>query len=115
MRSFFTLTVLMIFTFSQSNAEISGSKKEKLVKCLGLYAAHSFLTQDKLSLANIEHSLGGKKFLSMYLVENGMSEEEVNKKMVEISDKIYGQPFDEKASKNCDNYIYNLIKTTIHL
>ena len=32
-----------------------------------------------------------------------------NKKMVEISDKIYGQPFDEKASKNCDNYIYNLI------
>ena len=65
MRSFFTLTVLMIFSFSQSNAEISGSKKEKLVKCLGLYAAHSFLTQDKLSLANIEHSLGGKKFLSI--------------------------------------------------
>ena len=62
-----------------------------------------------MSLAKIEHSLGGKKFLSIYLVENGMKEDEVNKKMVEIYDKIYGQPFDEKASKNCDNYVYNLI------
>ena len=99
MKIFFTLITFLIFTFSQSNAEISESNKEKLVKCLGLYAAHSFLTQDKLSLENIEHSLGGKKFLSIYLVENGMSEEEVNKKMIEITDKIYGQPFDEKGSK----------------
>ena len=68
----------MIFAFSQSNAEISESQKEKLVNCLGLYAAHSFLTQDKLSLAKIEHSLGGKKFLTIYLVENGMKEDEVN-------------------------------------
>ena len=109
MKSFFTLIVFMIFAFSQSNAEISESQKEKLVNCLGLYAAHSFLTQDKLSLANIEHSLGGKKFLSTYLEEYGMSAEEVNKKMIEITDKIYGQPFDEKASKNCDDYVYNLI------
>ena len=109
MKSFFTLIIFMIFAFSQSNAEISESQKEKLVNCLGLYAAHSFLTQDKLSLANIEHALGGKKFLSTYLEENGMSAEEVNKKMIEITDKIYGQPFDEKASKNCDDYVYNLI------
>ena len=68
MKSFFTLIVFVIFAFSQSNAEISESQKEKLVNCLGLYAAHSFLTQDKLSLAKIEHSLGGKKFLSIYLV-----------------------------------------------
>ena len=78
MKNFFTLIALTVFTFSQSNAEISTSQKEKIVECLGLYAAHSFLTQDKLSLANIEHSLGGKKFLSMYLTENGMGEEEVN-------------------------------------
>ena len=37
-----------------------------------------------------------------------MSEEEVNK-MIEITDKIYGQPFDEEASKNCDNYVYTSI------
>ena len=80
-----------------------------MVKCLGLYAAHSFLTQDKLSLENIEHSLGGKKFLIKYLQENGMDEDEVNKKMIEITDEIYGQPFDEKGSKDCDTYIYNLI------
>ena len=109
MKNFFIFTFFIIFIFTKSNAEISKLEKEKLVECLGLYAAHSFLTQDKLSLANIEHSLGGKKFLSIYLVENGMSEEEVNKKMIEITDKIYGQPFDEKASKSCDNYVYNLI------
>ena len=109
MKNFFTIIAFTVFIFSQSNAEISKSQKEKLVECLGLYAAHSFLTQDKLSLANIEHSLGGKKFLSMYLTENGMSEEEVNKKMIEIIDNIYGKPFNEKASKNCDNYVYNLI------
>ena len=109
MKKFLTLSLFLILPFSSLNAKINDSDKEKLVKCLGLYAAHSFLTQDKLSLENIEHSLGGKKFLIKYLQENGMDEDEVNKKMIEITDKIYGQPFDEKASKNCDNYIYNLI------
>ena len=109
MKNFFIFTFFIIFVFTKSNADISKLEKEKLVECLGLYAAHSFLTQDKLSLANIEHALGGKKFLSTYLEENGMSAEEVNKKMIEITDKIYGQPFDEKASKNCDDYVYNSI------
>ena len=69
------------------------SKKKRLgLNAVGLYAAHSTMkkTQDKLSLANIEHSLGGKKFLSMYLTENGMSEEEVNKKskkMIEMANR----------------------------
>ena len=109
MKNFFIFIFFIIFVFTKSNAEISKLEKEKLVECLGLYAAHSFLTQDKLSLAKIEHSLWGKKFLTMYLLENGMNEDEVNKKMVEITDEIYGQPFDEKGSKNCDVYVYNLI------
>ena len=109
MKNFFIFIFFIIFIFTKSNAEITKLEKEKLVECLGLYAAHSFLTQDKLSLAKIEHSLGGKKFLTMYLLENGMNEDEVNKKMVEITDEIYGQPFDEKGSKNCDVYVYNLI------
>jgi len=109
MKKLLTLSIFIILSFSSSNAKINESDKEKLIKCLGLYAAHSFLTQDKLSLAKIEHSLGGKKFLTMYLLENGMNEDEVNKKMVEITDEIYGQPFDEKGSKNCDVYVYNLI------
>ena len=109
MKKLLTLSIFIILSFSSSNAKINESDKEKLIKCLGLYAAHSFLTQDKLSLAKIEHSLGGKKFLTMYLLENGMNEDEVNKKMVEITDEIYEQPFDEKGSKNCDVYVYNLI------
>ena len=109
MKKFFTLSLFLILPFSSLNAEINDSDKEKLVKCLGLYAAHSFLTQDKLSLENIEHSLGGKKFLIKYLQENGMDKDEVNKKMIEITDEIYGQPFDEKVSKDCDTYVYNLI------
>ena len=109
MKKILTISLLIILSFSSSNAKINETDKEKLIKCLGLYAAHSFLTQDKLSLAKIEHSLGGKKFLTMYLLENGMNEDEVNKKMVEITDEIYEQPFDEKGSKNCDVYVYNLI------
>ena len=109
MKKFLTLSLFLILPFSSLNAEINDLDKEKLVKCLGLYAAHSFLTQDKLSLENIEHSLGGKKFLIKYLQENDMDEDEVNKKMIEITDKIYGQPFDEKGSKDCDTYVYNLI------
>ena len=109
MKKLLTLSIFIILSFSSSNAKINESDKEKLIKCLGLYAAHSFLTQDKLSLAKIEHSLGGKKFLTMYLLENGMNDDEVNKQMVEITDEIYGQPFDEKGSKNCDVYVYNLI------
>ena len=94
MKKFLTLSLFLILPFSSLNAKINDSDKEKLVKCLGLYAAHSFLTQDKLSLENIEHSLGGKKFLIKYLQENGIDEDEINKKMIEITDKIYGQPFD---------------------
>ena len=109
MKKFLTLSLFLILPFSSLNAKINDSDKEKLLKCLGLYAAHSFLTQDKLSLENIEHSLGGKKFLIKYLQENGMDEDEINKKMIEITDKIYGQPFDEKGSKDCDIYVYNLI------
>ena len=109
MKKFLTLSLFLILPFSFLNAKINDSDKEKLVKCLGLYAAHSFLTQDKLSLENIEHSLGGKKFLIKYLQENGMDEDEINKKMIEITDEIYGQPFDEKGSKDCDTYVYNLI------
>ena len=109
MKKFLTLSLFLILPFSSLNAKINDSDKEKLVKCLGLYAAHSFLTQDKLSLENIEHSLGGKKFLIKYLQENGMDKDEVNKKMIEITDEIYGQPFDEKGSKDCDTYVYNLI------
>ena len=109
MKKFLTLSLFLILPFSFLNAKINDSDKEKLVKCLGLYAAHSFLTQDKLSLENIEHSLWGKKFLIKYLQENGMDEDEVNKKMIEITDEIYGQPFDEKGSKDCDVYVYNLI------
>ena len=109
MKKFLTLSLFLILPFSSLNAKINDSDKEKLVKCLGLYAAHSFLTQDKLSLENIEHSLGGKKFLIKYLQENGIDEDEINKKMIEITDKIYGQPFDEKGSKDCDTYVYNLI------
>ena len=109
MKKFLTLSLFLILPFSFLNAKINDSDKEKLVKCLGLYAAHSFLTQDKLSLENIEHSLGGKKFLIKYLQENGMDEDEVNIKMIEITYNIYGQPFDEKGSKDCDTYVYNLI------
>ena len=109
MKKFLTLFLFLILPFSSLNAKINDSDKEKLVKCLGLYTAHSFLTQDKLSLENMEHSLGGKKFLIKYLQENGMDEDEINKKMIEITDKIYGQPFDEKGSKDCDTYVYNLI------
>ena len=109
MKKFLILSLFLILPFSSLNAKINDSDKEKLLKCLGLYAAHSFLTQDKLSLENIEHSLGGKKFLIKYLQENGMDKDEVNKKMIEITDEIYGQPFDEKGSKDCDTYVYNLI------
>ena len=80
---------------------------QKIVKMSGIINIPIYLALK--ILIEIIQKLGGKKFLSMYLTENGMSEEEVNKKMIEITDKIYGQPFDEDASKNCDNYVYNLI------
>ena len=51
MKKLLTLSLFVILSFSSSNAKINESDKEKLIKCLGLYAAHSFLTQDKLSLA----------------------------------------------------------------
>jgi hypothetical protein len=72
-------------------------------------AAHSLRTQEKLEGENIEHSLGSLKVLIKDLQEKGREEDKVNKKRIEITDKIYGQPFDEKGSKDCDTYVYNLI------
>ena len=103
MKKLLTLSIFIILSFSSSNAKINESDKEKLIKCLGLYAANSFLTQDKLSLAKIEHSLGGKKFLTMYLLENGMSEDEVNKKIEIFREKgSIGSSLDSEVHISCN-------------
>ena len=105
------LTLLFIFfTFSAfADGHLSKADKEKTIECAGIYYANSMITQDKLELSKIVHSFAAKKFLSDYLIKEGVNEDALNKELNKSVDALYGKPYDSEATTKCDKYIFKLI------
>ena len=103
--------ILSLFLFNTLNA--TGHLNDKNIKatleCAGLYYANSMIPQGSLKLDKIVHSIAAKKFLTSYLIKEGVKEEVVNSKINKSVDDLYGKPYDEKKTTNCDRYIYKLI------
>ena len=57
----------------------------------------------------IVHSIASKKFLTSYLIKEGVKEDVVNSELNKSVDELYGKPYNEKKTINCDKYIYRLI------
>ena len=102
-----TLIISLISTVSF--AGMSNSDKSKTIECTGIYYANSMIPQGELKLEKIIQSFAAKKFLNSYLIKEGIEEEKLNKKILEIVDVRYGKPYDEETTRECDNFIFKLI------
>ena len=109
MKKIFTIILLTFFTSAYAAGHMSSKDKEATLACAGLYYANSMIPQGTLKLDKIVHSIAAKKFLTSYLIKEGVKEDIVNSKLNKSVDELYGQPYDEEKTIYCDRYIYKLI------
>ena len=105
------ITFVSLFLFSIANAvgHLSEEDKKATLKCTGLYYANSMIPQGTLELDKIVFSIAAKKYLTSYLITEGMKEDFINKELNKSVDELYWKPYDEKKTSDCNKYIYKLI------
>ena len=103
------LTLISVLFLTSAYAGMSDDNKKKTIKCTGIYYSNSMIPQGELELEKIVHSFAAKKFLSTYLVNEGVNEDNLNKELIKVVDERYGKPYDENITKECDGFIYKLI------
>ena len=104
-----TITLLSILFLTSAYAGMSDGDKKKTIECAGIYYANSMIPQAELELEKIVHSFAAKKFLSSYLIKEGVNEDNLNKELIKVVDERYGKPYEENTTKGCDSFIYKLI------
>ena len=100
---------LFLFTSVNAGGHLSDKDKKTTLKCTGLYYANSMIPQGTLELDKIVYSIAAKKFLTSYLIKEGVKEDFVNSELNKSIDELYGKPYDEKKVDDCDAYIHKLI------
>ena len=103
---FFTIITSVTF------AGMNDKDESKTIECTGIYYANSMIPQGELELEKIVHSFAAKKFLNSYLLKEGVNEEKLNKELLKVVDIRYGKPYEEKTTKECDNFIFRLIPSS---
>ena len=103
------ITLISILFLTSAYAGMSDDDKKKTIECAGIYYANSMIPQAELELDKIVHSFAAKKFLSSYLVKEGVNEDNLNKELIKIVDERYGKPYEENTTVGCDSFIYKLI------
>ena len=105
----FLIISFFVFFNNVSYAGMSEKDRSKTIECTGIYYANSMIPQGELELEKIVHSFAAKKFLSAYLIKEGVEEKKLNKELLKIVDVRYGKPYEEKTTKECNNFIYKKI------
>ena len=105
------ILIVLFFTIisSATFANMNDSDKSKTIECTGIYFANSMIPQGELELEKIIHSFAAKKFLNSHLINEGVKEEKLNEEILKVVDIRYGKPYEEKTTKECDNFIFKLI------
>ena len=109
MKKIIILVSLLLFTAVNAAGHLSEKDKKETLKCTGLYYANSMIPQGTLELDKIVHSIASKKFLTTFLIKEGVKEDEVNSKLNKSVDELYGKPYDKKKTSDCDKFINKLI------
>ena len=109
MKKFITFIVLLTFSSVYAAGHLSEKDRKATLKCSGLYYANSMIPQGTLKLDKIVHSIAAKKFLTSYLIKEGIKEDFINTELNKSVDELYGKPYDAKKTGECDKYIYKLI------
>ena len=105
----FYLLTLFSPTICLADGHLTEDQKNKTIECAGIYYANSMIPQAELELDKIVYSFAAKKFLSSYLVKEGVNEDSLNKELIKIVDVRYGKPYEENTTKECDSFVYKLI------
>ena len=103
------ITLFSVLYITLTYAGMSDENREKTIECAGIYYANSMIPQAELELEKIVHSFAAKKFLSSYLIKEGVNEDNLNKELIKVVDERYGKPYEENTTKECDSFIYKLI------
>ena len=105
------ILIVLFFTIisSVTFAGMNDSDKSKTIECTGIYYANSMIPQGELKLEKIVHSFAAKKFLSSYLLKEGVEEEKLNKELLKVVDIRYGKPYEEATTEECDKFIFKKI------
>ena len=105
--------IYLLFLFSPlisyADGHLTEDQKKKVTECAGIYYANSMIPQAELELDKIVHSFAAKKFLSSYLVKEGVNEDNLNKELIKVVDARYGKPYEESTTSECDSYIFKII------
>ena len=109
MKQIITFLSLFLFTSVNAGGHLSDKDKKATLECTGLYYANSMIPQGTLELDKIVYSISAKKFLTSYLIKEGLKEDAINSKLNGFVDELYGKPYDDKKTTDCDKFIYKLI------
>ena len=109
MKKIITLVSLFLFSVANAAGHLSEKDKKATLKCTGLYYANSMIPQGTLELDKIVFSIAAKKYLTSYLIKEGAKEDFINVELNKSVDELYGKPYDEKKTSDCNKYIYKLI------
>ena len=105
--------IYLVFLFSPiisfADGHLTEDQTKKIIKCAGIYYSNSMIPQAELELDKIVHSFAAKKFLSSYLVSEGVNADNLNKELIKIVDVRYGKPYEENITSECDSFIFELI------
>lgn len=106
------ILIILFFAFlipAFADGHLNSKDKKATLKCAGLYYANSMIPQGTLKLDKIVHSIAAKKFLTSYLIKEGLKENLINQELNKLVDELYGKPYDENKTTECDKFIYKLI------
>ena len=109
MKKTFVIFIFLFFTSAYAMGHLSEKDRKATLKCTGLYYANSMIPQGTLELDKIVFSIAAKKYLTSYLIKEGVKEDLVNTELNKSVDELYGKPYDEKKTGDCTKYIYKLI------
>ena len=106
------ILIILSFVFVSSafaTGHLSPKDKKATLQCAGLFYANSMIPQGNLKLDKIVHSIASKKFLTSYLIKEGLEENFINQELNKSVDELYGKPYNEKKTSECDEFIYELL------
>ena len=100
MKKIFLIIAVFLYTNSTLAAgHLSEKDRKATLKCTGLYYANSMIPQGTLELDKIVFSIAAKKYLTSYLIKEGVKEDFINAELNKSVDELYGKPYDEKKNR----------------
>ena len=86
---FIYIVILIFYTSAHAMGHLSEKDRKATLKCTGLYYANSMIPQGTLELDKIVFSIAAKKYLTSYLIKEGVKEDFINAELNKSIDELY--------------------------